>query len=506
MTRKFMAHLVVGLIVLGGCSDGDTKLDEHLTVANVTPTGSVGGMILDATDDSPLGGVEVLVVAGDLQVTDTTDGSGLFEVTNVPASGPVLVTFRKAGYLSGDLVAQFTNAAGDFPVNNATVTVGPVGMLPSDGDFTVYVFDENGRPAQGHLLTLTTGVRFFNYQAGTPINSGSVTVTAQVGGSGMATFFSIPDFWSLGAKADSTVDIAVPPYDADGDDFYEFAGGTYTWDLLDLDNPQPTILMTTGDYPPNLAIEASNVQALETGSTVGYAPSAIPTVGPIHVLFNQPIQEPTVAVSVFNEEGTVPYTPQTQVSGRSLTITFPTALPVGEEFNLNITATATTGDLLRTGSFSAPFFVIDESAEVTATVTTETDLLDPTRIVEFSEPVGFGLPGVQLSGGNCVIFYDFWQVGPGGSTGDDPGELGNSQCSFALIPDEPVPAQPAGAGYSGYTRFWRFEVPLIDGSTQLIPAGTDVYLRFGMVDNTSRIMRRANGAPVPEIVITLPSS
>ncbi len=514
MLRTLFAFLAIGSLAVSGLAcgdDGSTALDENVTVTPVEATGTVGGQVLDALTDQPLDGVEVTVVTGGYAAKGSTDSSGIFSIPNVPATGVVIATFSKSGYLSADLTTTFNGAAGDYPLTNATATFGPLALVPSDGDFTVYVFDQNGRPAQGHLLTLTTRVRFLTYVNGASTGNGTFTTTAQVGSTGIATFFNIPDYWALGEKVDSRVDISVPPYDAEDDGFFEFAGETYTFDLLDLDNPQPTILMsdTHNEYPTTLGIEASNVQQLETNTTNGYAPSSLPGVGPITVLFNQPIAEDSLLVSVYDEDGTTPFAPQTQLNGRSLTITFPTALPTGAEYNLNITATALTGDQLVTGSFSASFFVIDESASVTASVDFQ-DSSDPAnlfRIVTFSEPVGFGLPGVALAGGNCVIYYDIWNLGPGSGTGDDPGEYGASSCPYSLAPDEPVPAMPAGAIQSGYTKTWIFQVPLMTCGTPPcapVPQATPVHLIFGSVDSTSRIMRRVNGEPLDSIEVALP--
>lgn len=515
--------LLVGLIASAALSfacGGDKSFEENLIVENVSPTGSVGGLVLDGADDRPLAGVEVKVVAGSTVVVTTTDASGIFSVTDLPASGVVFVIFEKEGYLSAQQTGVFENAAGNFPVDNATVTLGPISLLPSTGSFSVYVFDEMGQPATGHILTLSTRTRYLEYVDGMPQNRGEITVSAQVAGSGLARFTGIPDYNLLGTKVDAWVDVTVPPYDHDGDGFYEFAGGRFSFDMLNLGNPQPTILLDS-HYPGALQIEASSVQALEGWPLWQFAPDSVPPVGPIHVLFNLPVDEDSLLVTVWDEAGTTSLAAQVQVSGRSLTIRFPTALATGAEYNMLIVATAATGDRLLTAAFAAPFFVIDPGATVTATIRLENplDAGNLYRLVTFSEPVGFGMPGVSLSGSsNCIIFYDYFQIGPGGSsnvTGDDPGELGNSSCYCDLINpscdsafynNEPMPMQPAGAMLSGYTRHWRFRVPYVYDASMLVPANTPVHLIFNNVGNLGYVMRRVNGEPVPRIILTLPSS
>ncbi|MDY0003297.1 MAG: carboxypeptidase-like regulatory domain-containing protein [Polyangia bacterium] len=515
----FLGFLCVALGAACG-DDGTSRFDENITVQNVSPVGSVGGLVLDAENDRPLGGVAVRIVSGGFSASATTDASGVFAIQGVPANDVVLATFEKGGYLSAQQMGAFVNAAGNYPLDNASLTLGPVGLISSTGTLSLYVFDEMGRPASGHELILTTRTRYLEYLDGAPEDKGSINSSALVGSSGLVRFTGLPDYLTLGRKLDCLVDIAVPPYDQDGDGYYEYAGGSYTFDVLNLGNPQPTIVLNT-TYPGTLQVEASNVQALEGWPFSTFAPDTIPPVGPINVLFNLPVDPSTVLVSVWDEAGMVGYSSQVQTSGRSVTIRFPTALAAGEEYNLLVSATAVTGDRLLTGSFSAPFFVINEAATVTATVRLE-DPLDPanlTRLVQFSEPLGFGLPGETLAGGNCVIFYDFFQIGPGTSSGnlvgDDPGELGNSSCQCEAVnpncnsmlwPLEPLPVQPAGSVQSGYTKHWAFSVPLSYGTTTPVPPGTSVYLILNQVQQTTRLMRRANGQPVTQIAFTLPSS
>jgi hypothetical protein len=85
--------------------------------------GSVGGQVLSAVDDRPLAGALVRVVSGDFNATATTDGSGFFSVSDVPASGTVMIHVEANGMLTADTTATFTPEAGDFPMSNATLTV-----------------------------------------------------------------------------------------------------------------------------------------------------------------------------------------------------------------------------------------------------------------------------------------------------------------------------------------------------------------------------------------------
>ena len=79
-------------------------------------------------------------------------------------------------------------------------------------------------------------------------------------------------------------------------------------------------------------------------------------------------------------------------------------------------------------------------------------------------------------------------------------------CDSSLRPLEPMPAQPAGSILSGYTKHWAFTVPTRYDNSGQVPPGTDVYMLFNQVQSLTRLMRRANGQPLTQVKITLPSS
>lgn len=513
LKRRLLAlvtMLALGLpMALAAC--GSNTLDENLVVRNVAPVGSVGGQVLNAVDDRPLAGALVRIVSGDFNVTATTDGSGFFSVSDVPASGLVMILVEANGMLTAETTATFTPEAGDYPLSNATLTVGPIGLEPSSGTFALWVYDENGRPASGLTLSLTTNTRWLLYNNGAPSNRGMVTEFATVGSNGLATFSGLPDFLELGGKVNDYVTITAPPYDADLDGFYDFPGGEYYYSLLALNNPQPTlVLQTDGDFPNSLSIVASNIADLEEWGSTTFVPDVIDSVGPIYVLFNMPVQQDSLSIEVWSEDGNTSFGSSFTLNGRSLTIQFPTALPTapsGAEYNMLISAVALTGDRLLYGGFNAAFFILDPANTdgVSATVVKE-DPGDPTNRwsrITFSEPVGFGSPGTNLSGGNCVLYYGIYNIGPNTGTGDDPGEWGSTSCPFILYSDEPTPFHPAGSAMSGYTTTWRFQLPILDGGGTM-PSGIPMYLAFDQVQSTARIVRRANGEPLPMMELSTP--
>lgn len=520
-TRSLAILAVLGLAFLG-CGDddgGSQSLDDNLYVNPVSPVGSVGGYVKDGLIHEGLSGARVRVKSGSFEASVTTDGSGFYSVDGVPAGGEVLVIIDAPGFLSAEVTGRLGNSAGNFPVDNATLTFAPIGLLPDTGSFGLWIYDDAGRPASGVTLTLNAWTRFFQYFDGYPSERGTTAVNATSDAGGRVLFLGLPDFLQLGTRISDYVVVGVPPVDSDGDGIYEFPGGRYGYNVLAHGSADPTIVMETGGlYPGDLWVEASNVQWLEGYATNAYSPGSIAPTGPIYVLFNQPIDPDTVAVSVYDEYGEDPLTgtsaPVTAVNGRSLTITFPTALDVGAEYNMLIHASTVVGDLDVARDFYAPFFVVNTAipaGSIQASLR-RTDPLDPTNpqvILTFSEPVGFGLPGVPLSWDNCVIFYQIYNLGGGPLVGDDPGELGSGSCAYELYPWEPGPLLPPGAGYSGYTTRWAFNLAAIyapaDPDPPLVPAGTAIHLVFDSVSDVAYRMKRVTGEPLSTLVVHVPT-
>src|SRR5262245_43074398 len=117
--------LVAGtcLAVTAACSGGTTQ--SSVNVGTTEVKGSVGGVILDATPGlAPLAGVAVTVVSGAVVETATTDDKGIFSVTGIP-SGSVVIRLASMGHFDVLLTRTLDGSAGNFPLSNPALTIGP---------------------------------------------------------------------------------------------------------------------------------------------------------------------------------------------------------------------------------------------------------------------------------------------------------------------------------------------------------------------------------------------
>src|ERR1700742_2085049 len=135
---KRINWIVCAMLGVGGCSQGVSADNAH-------PAGTVAGVILDATSEAPLMGAAVTIVAGDKTLTAMTDMNGQFAAGKVPA-GTFIMSVAQMGYVTAQITDTLAGSAGNFPVANPQHTVGPIGLFPATGSFTVNVVDETGAP------------------------------------------------------------------------------------------------------------------------------------------------------------------------------------------------------------------------------------------------------------------------------------------------------------------------------------------------------------------------
>ncbi len=480
-------------LTFGGCSG----CGESLDVDNVAPEGSVGGLIVDAVTRLPVEGANVRLLAG-AQIFEAvaTGADGAFAFEGVPA-GEVLITIEApAGYRGAWIRDMLSNAAGEFPTENATLTVGPIGLVPTSETFTLRVLDQHGKPVSQYPLTLRHYAEYVDFSDGMPLEQGEVVMQASTDTSGYATFADLPDFYGLGPSISDTVIVLLPPLDADTDGVFEFAGGDRNFYMRDLADPTPDVILDSG-YTTQLQIRASTIPELAGAGATNPAATVLSINDVIHAAFNLPIEN-SVEITVSDEYGTpITQLPSISVTGDNLAINFggDPLLP-GNEYNLHIHAVAAVGERLVTGDFYAPFFTPGISEEVTvANIARSGNRVE----LEFSEPIGVGNGTAStLNGANCVLFINY-DIDGSGLVGDGPMELTNASCDlgspYYLRSAEPDPVGPGGA--SGYTKYWIFDVPQAPGPVDL-PQGTHVHILFSHVSNAGKIVERATGVQVED--------
>jgi hypothetical protein len=498
--------LVAPLLLALSC--GGEEGGESLGVSNVSPLGSVGGLVVDAATGQPLEGVKVSVIAGGSVYPDAdkpclTNAKGYFSVKDVPA-GALIVQLapRKAGtYGAVSITDTLPGAAGEFPLGNATLSLGPVGLVPlagKDSAFSVLLITPDGAPATTGMVKAYAHapVGWVDLTGGATKPMGTTVVSASTGSSGVVTFTGLPDYSKLAGIVGSggvsdLVRVRIPPYDSDKDGALDFLGKEQSFYVNRLDGSVPTVVLSSDSKPSKLTIQASNLAGL--AATGGDKLLGTSSGGTIYITFNLPILQSLTTVTIYDELGQpVVLVPKIQVSGSLLTVTL-SGLQARSEYNMSLRTYAQVEGNLLEGTFGAPLFTPGKKDwPVSATLTRDTT--DNNKIlVTFSEPVGTGVANKHLSGSNAIVFFDR-DIDGSGIKGDFPAELGASSSSVTLYIDEKDPPGPAGK--SGLSTRWYFKLPNETQSGTPIPAKTFVKMLFS---HSSALVQRATGKLVPDL-------
>ena len=550
---KRMRWIVAALVAVGGCSQG-------VSVDNGNPSGTVAGVVLDATSEAPLTGATVTVIAGDKTQTATTDMNGQFAVGHVP-SGTFIMTVAQMGYVSAQLTDVLGGAVGNFPVSNPQRTIAPIGLFPGSGTFTVHVVDEAGAAVPMLKLSARTGVRQVVYTNGAAFGEGAYEVSATTGADGVATFTGLPVYAGLAGAVDDSFTVSVPPTKVMGSELYDFLGASFPFHLNGLASSAQVIHLAG----PNTALSIldSNIEYLRgragSGSPAFTAPvgSLIPINGPITIAFNQAIDPSSLRAEFLDADGKInsvqPMAPTVSLNVVSLSPANP--MSAGKRFNLVLHAVAaTTAGTVGPGTaaelnVTAPFFTAPPNGapitvvanSVVTTVPTGTAPITVT--FELSEPigVGFGNNGVldcvafyEVGGANApgfnndpnVVFQGDWKA-PANST--PPGNLvcrqavgtgvvGAPQINVTTLTSlETATPTTNPTVITGFSSKFQISIAMAPttanagpckqiGGTPTFPgcaipgSGTKVHLIFSRQDSTTTV-KRVNGTTAPDNVI-----
>jgi hypothetical protein len=552
---KNLTVFVAAVMTIGACSQG-------VNVNNGNPTGVVGGVIVDASNEQPIGGATVNVIAGGSTFSGSTDTNGQFAVTKVPA-GSFILSVVQMGYVTAQITDTLVGAVGNFPVNNPSKTVGPVGLLPAGGTFTVHVLDETGAAVANLKLSARTHVRQILYVNGLPMQQGGYEVQATTGADGSATFMGLPIYGALAMLSGDIdeLDVAVPPTKIMGSEVYNFLGSTFSFFLNRLSSSAQVISLPGPNSP--LQIVDSNIEYLKGRTNASAAlfnlatGSQIPINGPINVAFNQAISSSSLRTIFLDVDGKqLSTTAMATVALNQVTITPSAPLPAGKRFNLILHASAATDTGTPGGApelnVTTPFWTQPPSGSPITVVANSVVVVQPvggtgtvTATFELSEPigVGFGTSGVL----DCVAFYEVlsstgfnndgntvfqgdWKSTTAPATMPPTnlvcrqtlGVVGNPQINVtAMTPVESTNPTTNPTLITGFTS--RFSIPIAQAplasnqgpckinmpagtlpGCSLPATGTKVHLIFSRQDSTTTV-KKVNGVPVPDnIVVTLP--
>lgn len=498
MTSKTLAGVLLSCVALAAVACGGD--DEPLGITNVTPKGSVGGVVVDLSSGEPIAGVSISVVAGasilpPAETPAVTDADGRFSVGDVPAGQLIVELTPPSGYLAVRFQATLDDAAGEFPRDNATLSLGPIALAPlapETSPFVVRLLLPSGAPAAGIKASARADFSWALMSYDRPTAKGLTVVEAVSDAAGLLAFKGLPDFARLAALdgqggITDKVQIWVPPADTDGDGLFDFLGTSRTFQVNSIDAVVPTVALTSS--VTQLQIVATSIPGLNGQPGTRVLPSA---AGPFFVAFNLPLDQGLTSATLYDGDGLAVEAPTLNIDGTLLTLNF-TNLVEGQEYNINLRAVATTSGSPVEKTFATPFFVPTvDGVEVTAALS-RPDSASALVDVTFNLPVGTGSPSQNTL---PVVFFDY-DIDGDGSKGNFPGEVGAATSNINLTAVEEDP--PGAVGLSGFTRTWRFGLPsVIDG---LVPSGTTVQLHLA---NRAPLVTRASGELVGDFTATVP--
>lgn len=494
-----------------GIADGVRVPDSVTVVSPANPKGTVSGQVL-STALLPLSDVTVEMTIGSsaAPVEALTDGKGNFTYTNVPAGAQVLLTFSKAGFATLRAQATVPSSAGNVPINNGNASFGPITLARLDGTLNFLVVSPTGRPAANVRATLEA-TPAGSISSGDTSSSmvSSVVVEATANDQGLLSFTGIPSASELARlrNGGGQYKLWVSPLDANADGIPETGGFVNTYSGAEVVSNSTTRLISLPFSRPQnvpLSIESSNVSSLRGGGADFHPLRNLVRVGePIHLFFNQPIQQGSLFARLTDEYAreSLNVTATVNNGGYSATIT-PGGTVDGKEYNLSVRAVSAEGGSMysRTG-----FFFTGDASTVRQTSITEaryqetsaantgpaSQLNEGERVfLSFNHPIT--RPSIVPQDVYAHVNWDIGGTTPG-VIGDYPGEM-NHPVGFPLVAVEPTAPiatrDPAELPVfqidsSGYTTRWAFYFY----GTNLIPSnrfgGVEIVVKFSALPSRS---------------------
>lgn len=481
-----------------GVADGIRNPNNVSVVVPSTPKGTVSGQVL-GTNLQPLEGVTVAMTIGSQASgkTATTDPSGNFVMTDVPAGAQVLLTFSKSGFATLRATSTVPSAAGTVPINNGNASFGPVTLAQLNSTLRFQVVTPQGRPAVGAKGTLEVdragSILLSNFDSISSVVS-RVIVEATSDGEGVLTFNGVPSGTEM-ARLNGNFNLYVAPLDANGDGIPESGGYVKSYSGAAIVGTSVTTLVPLPYSKPSnvaLAVEGGNVASLK-GVDNDPLRNMVRPGESIYVYFNQPVQPGSLLVRLTDEyaKESLPVTAAVTLGGYSAIIT-PTGgiIQEGKEYNIFLRAVSAEGgtNYSRTGFFfggeqSTPKAVsIAELRyqETSATGATSTQI-NPGEIVY----VTFSAPITKPAGATVQVFFDGDINGDSSIGGTTVGEVNNVYGQgFNLFIDEPTrpyatrtPAENPVFSItpSGYSTRYSF---VYAGTSALIPSQVKLVVGF----------------------------
>ncbi len=509
MNRRALALLPAA--VLAACgeeeqpapveSDGSAVVDNTTTVTPSTPLGSVAGTVLDGAG-RPLAGATVSLRIGTPPAPATTDAEGHFQFTGLPAGSVVGVEIVADGYGSAQRQAVIPSSAGNFPINDASVFVGPVALWERTGELAASVIGWDGRAITASGAYCEADASWADWATGMEQPLGPVAVDA-LAAQGSLTCAELPRLQDL-ARTGRSLHIVIPALDADGNGTPDYDGLRFSItaaEALAAGGALALVLPEPGEGE-SLRIVGTNARTLVDGAGA-ILDSAVPALSGVDVAFSRRVE--VLDAKVYDEEGRTALATAVEraPSGTAIRIRpeGAGAWPEGRELNL-VLSVATADGVRQSRTYRAPILTLP-GAQALGLETR--DPADPNKALVYFEDAN--LNGA-LEAGERILFRFTQAIGHGNGArfafpvyfqfnidadvsatiGDSFAEAGSGQPAVARG-DEPAP--PVGV-QSGMTRF----ASLTWTSGYSIPINAPVIVDFGDQALVAEPMFATDGRPL----------
>ncbi|WPB76284.1 carboxypeptidase-like regulatory domain-containing protein [Archangium violaceum] len=381
--------VVLPLLVVGcmpedkdgdGIADGVRDPDTVSVVAPANPKGTVSGQVLN-TRMEPLAGASVKLTIGSATAEKpfetTSDASGSFLLTNVPAGAEVLVTIGKEGHATLRASALVPSHAGNIPINNGNANIGAVALAETKSSVSFSLLTPSGYPARGakaYIEAVPAGTIAFNGGSATAVSS--VVVSAEADSMGIITFSNVPspaELARIGGVGDAAggYRLWVDPVDSNGDGILDAGGYAKKIDastlvvsggsqMLRLPAPRND---AGGSETAGFQLVATNVPSLhyvklpdgdvnKPAMELQKKPlrNLLRPGEPIYLGFSQPVARESLLALVADEYGREKFDVivTSSAAGDVYTLMPPSSIREGQEYNIILRATSAYDGTVRT--------------------------------------------------------------------------------------------------------------------------------------------------------------
>lgn len=443
--------LACSLLAFAACGSDVEKFENKDTETPTAPKGSITGVVTDGMRQ-PLEGASVIARVADKERVVVSDAEGRFTITGLPAGGNIGLEISAEGHGKATLSRVIPNAAGKFPLKDASVFVGPIALYRMDHSFEWEVVVSDGRTIAVKDAQCFSTATWADWSEGfeAPVYE-LVFAEAEVSSGKIACsgLTSREDLLRVGGPL--WVGAVVPAQDLDGDGFPDTHGIDQVFGAAELIGEGAPTTLILPRLAEGLELLASSLKRTMNGGA-SVLESPLGAKASIELVFNRPVEVHHSAV--LDERGLegIEHEIVNSPSGTRVSVRPKDAWPEGEEINLALLvgAPGLPAEGLR---IAVPAVVLPKGELKVSSLgfldDNDNGELDPGEQVElvFSQVVGDGEDSVWIP-----FFIDF-DIDDSGEIGDAECEKGNAMpCWF----ESDEPAVPGG--YDSYmTRHYKME-------------------------------------------------